>query len=99
LARAGCARLYVDGSCVTAKEIPGDFDACWDEEGVARGLLDPVILDLSNRRRAQQERFGGALFPSRLVDAESGMTILESYMLELGTGEPKGIIVVHLGAG
>lgn len=28
LKRAGCMRVYIDGSVVTAKPEPGDFDAC-----------------------------------------------------------------------
>src|SRR6476646_6535357 len=31
---AGCRRAYVDGSFVTAKEVPGDFDGCWESQGV-----------------------------------------------------------------
>jgi hypothetical protein len=30
LAAAGCSRLWLNGSFVTAKEEPADFDACWD---------------------------------------------------------------------
>lgn len=28
LRAAGCRRVYIDGSFVTAKSKPGDFDAC-----------------------------------------------------------------------
>jgi hypothetical protein len=34
LKRADCKRVFIDGSFVTAKVRPNDFDACWDEEGV-----------------------------------------------------------------
>ena len=44
LRQAGCRTVYIDGSFVTDKEVPNDFDACWDEEGVAPELLDPVLL-------------------------------------------------------
>jgi hypothetical protein len=30
LRSAGCRRAYLDGSFVTAKTVPGDFDACWE---------------------------------------------------------------------
>ena len=30
---AGCLTVYVNGSFVTAKEVPNDFDACWEEDG------------------------------------------------------------------
>lgn len=31
---AGCGVAYVDGSFVTAKLRPGDFDGCWEPDGV-----------------------------------------------------------------
>ena len=45
LRTAGCSRVYLDGSFVTDKELPGDFDACWEADGVDADLLDPVLLD------------------------------------------------------
>jgi len=30
LNRAGCSRVYIDGSFVTVKREPGNYDACWD---------------------------------------------------------------------
>jgi len=42
LQKAGCRFLYLDGSFVTDKPIPGDFDACWDPEGVSPQKLHPV---------------------------------------------------------
>jgi hypothetical protein len=29
---AGCKAVYVNGSFVTTKDVPRDFDACWDIE-------------------------------------------------------------------
>jgi len=55
LAAAGCRRVWLNGSFVTAKEEPGDFDGCRDSDGVDLDALDPVLLDLSNRRAAQKE--------------------------------------------
>ncbi|MDQ3701448.1 MAG: hypothetical protein M3442_11080, partial [Chloroflexota bacterium] len=37
LEAAGCPRVYVDGSFVTAKPDPGDFDGCWETDGVDPG--------------------------------------------------------------
>lgn len=64
LADAGCRTAYLDGSFVSAKEVPGDFDVCWDVTGVDPDLLDPVFFDFSASRRAQKMRFGGELFPA-----------------------------------
>src|ERR1700676_3010297 len=54
LKAAGCQRAYVDGSFVTAKETPGDFDGCWELAGVNASLLDPVLLDFAAKRAAQK---------------------------------------------
>ena len=49
---AGCRRVWLNGSFVTARDEPGDFDACWDTDEVDLDALDPVLLDLSNERAA-----------------------------------------------
>src|SRR5713226_2607969 len=64
LKRAGCRTVYIDGSFVTAKVVPGDYDACWDETGVTIGLLDPVLRIFASKRAAQKAKFKGELFPA-----------------------------------
>jgi hypothetical protein len=41
-AAAGCRILYLDGSFVTEKQFPADYDGCWDAAGVTVRLLDPA---------------------------------------------------------
>lgn len=96
LAYAGCRTVYVDGSFVTAKEIPGDFDACWDPTKVDGDRLDPVLLDFTNRRAAQKAKYGGELFPSMSFADPAGNTFLEFFQLDKRTGEAKGIIAIEL---
>ena len=43
---ASCQTGYLDGSFVSSKLEPGDFDACWDEKGVDLDKLDPVLLNI-----------------------------------------------------
>jgi hypothetical protein len=50
---AGCSRVWLNGSFVTAKELPGDFDAVRDDAGVDESLLDPIFFDLSAGRHAK----------------------------------------------
>ena len=69
---AGCSRVYLDGSFVTDKEVPGDFDACWEAGSVDPGLLDPVLLDFRDRRAAQKAKFGGELSPARSARSPEG---------------------------
>lgn len=52
LTTAGCSEVFIDGSFVTRKESPNDFDACWRQSGVDIDRLDPVFLDFTNARRA-----------------------------------------------
>jgi DNA-binding XRE family transcriptional regulator len=80
LRNAGCRRAYVNGSFVTAKDEPGDFDACSEVERVDSRLLDPVLLDFSERRRAQKSKFGGELFPAE-VPADPVITNERQYRI------------------
>ncbi|NSZ35729.1 DUF6932 family protein [Agrobacterium tumefaciens] len=96
LVRAGCSKMYLDGSFVTAKPIPGDYDACWDPAGVLSSLLDPVFTDFSDGRARQKARFGGEFFPSSIVEAGSGRAFLDFFQVEKHSGGKKGIIEVSI---
>jgi hypothetical protein len=91
LKAAGCRRAYVDGSFVTSKEVPGDFDACWDHDGVDFDALDPVLLDFNGHREAQKAKFEGEMF---IADA-LGHRFLDFFQLDRD-GRPKGIIQINL---
>lgn len=96
LAAAGCRSAYLDGSFVTTKEKPGDFDACWDPKGVVLDELDPVLLDFSEGRRAQKERFGGELFPADVAAEPGGTSFLEFFQRQRDAEERKGIVKIDL---
>lgn len=95
LAAAGCQRVWLNGSFVTTKDEPGDFDACWDPAGVDLDVLDPVLMDFSAGRAAQKARFGGELLPN-VTEGGSGLTFSEFFRNERDTGR-KGIIVLQIG--
>jgi hypothetical protein len=94
LRRAGCKMVFLNGSYVTEKERPGDFDACWDPLGVDPGKLDPVLLDFSDNRRRQKMKYGGEFFPSSAT-ADGTRTFVEFFQTDKHTGKPKGIIRVR----
>ena len=97
LRTAGCQRLYVDGSFVTAKDMPGDYDAAWDPIGVDLNMLrlfEPVFFDFSNRRAAQKAKYRGEFFPSTAAADQFGTTFYEFFQLDKDTGLPKGIVVL-----
>ena len=97
LRRAGCRTVYIDGSFVTSKEVPNDFDACWEEAGVEPELLDPVLLQFDAGRAAQKARYLGELFPASLGATVEGMSFLEFFQTDRETGGSKGIVAVDLG--
>jgi hypothetical protein len=95
LAAAGCKLVYLDGSFVTSKTLPGDFDAGWDPVGMDLLKLDPVLLTFDNKRALQKATFGGEFFPSNEL-ANGVLTFLEYFQLDKDTGNPKGIIGIRL---
>lgn len=100
LCRAGCRTVYVDGSFVTFKEEPGDFDACWDAEGVDPDQLDPELLTFDRGRAVQKAKYGGELFVADWVaeQGSDGMLIrfLDFFQRDKRTGHQKGIVVIDL---
>ena len=94
---AGCATVYVNGSFVTNKDVPGDFDACWDEEGVDSDALDPVFHMLDAGRPEQKAKYLGELFPATAMADPSGVLFLDFFQEDTDSGEPKGIIAIDLG--
>ena len=97
LARSGCKYLYLDGSYVTEKDMPGDFDACWSIEQVDFNIGDPIFLDLSNGKKKKKARFGGELFPN-CTERASGKLFKDFFKNEKHTNQEKGIIVIDLQA-
>lgn len=96
LASAGCGSLYLDGSFVTSKIEPDDFDACWDPRGVNAQALDPLLLDFTAGGRRRQKRvYRGELYISG-APVGGGLTFLEFFMVEKHTGGSKGVIGIDL---
>ena len=96
LRKAGCRLVYLDGSFVTTKENPGDFDACWDIQHVDEAALDPVFWDFSQGRAAQKRRFLGEFFPAQLPEGATGRAFVDFFQVNKLTGESKGIVAIRL---
>lgn len=95
LKSAGCTVIYLDGSYVTEKSIPGDFDVCWDPTDVDSTKLDPVFLDFRDKRAHQKSKYGGEFFLSKKL-ADRSHPFVEYFQIDKDTGNAKGIIRVHL---
>jgi hypothetical protein len=96
LKTAGCSTAYLDGSFVTAKTNPDDFDACWETAGVVPNRLDSELQEFSNDRAAQKTRYGGEIFPAQWPAHPDGTTFLDYFQNDSATKRPKGIIAIDL---
>ena len=95
LRKAGCRQIFLDGSFVTEKPIPGDFDACWDPVGVDVKKLESVFLDFSDSRKKQKDCFHGEFFQANWT-ADGSNVFLDFFQTDRQTGKAKGIICILL---
>jgi hypothetical protein len=93
LRRAGCATVFLDGSFITAKPHPGDYDGLWDLNGVDPNRLDPVLLDFDKKRAAQKAKYFGEMFLMQLPHQPG---LLPFFQKEKFSDEPKGIVRITL---
>lgn len=91
LFQAGCRQAFIDGSYVTAKPVPGDYDLCWDIAGVNPNLIDPVFEDFSNKRENQKLKYGGEYFPFSFLEPPAH-SFLTFFQTDKASGGQKGII-------
>jgi hypothetical protein len=91
LRKAGCRTILLDGSFVTEKPFPGDFDACWYPMGVSDATLDPIFLDFADGRKKQKARFRGEFFPATAL-ADGTHFFPDFFQIDRHTGKAKGII-------
>ena len=94
---AGCRTAYINGSFVTRKAIPNDYDVCWEESGVDPVILDPVLLIFDPGRVAQRAKYMGELFPASVTADADGLSFLEFFQTDKETGRTKGIVAMNLG--
>ncbi len=94
LKKAKVSTVYLNGSFVTAKELPNDYDVTWEMAGFDVTRLDPVFHDFDNERIAQKIKYGGEFFPVRAD--EPGRSFLKTFQRDKATWEVKGIIALDL---
>jgi len=93
LRKAGCRKIFLDGSFITEKPIPADFDVCWDDRGMEPAKLDPVFRDFKKNRKQQKDRFYGEFFPISCV-ANGKHFFSDFFQIDKYTGNTKGIICI-----
>ena len=90
LKAANCQTLYLNGSFITNKEDPGDYDACWEPLEVNQNL-DPVLL---TDRAARKVKYLGDIYP-RIPELTNGLDHFQSWQLDRDDNI-KGIIIIDL---
>jgi hypothetical protein len=89
---AGCPQIFLDGSFISAKPNPGDYDLIWDPRHVDPFTLDQVIWDLRIGTVFQKQKYLGEYFPLNFTEAGSGKPFLDFFQTDKQTGLRKGII-------
>jgi hypothetical protein len=96
LRKGGIKTLLVNGSFITSKEAPNDYDGCWPgSELEDAGLIDPVLFDFTAGRAAMKRRYGGELFVAEWDATGLGQPFRRFFQFTRD-GEEKGIIVLSL---
>ncbi|OMC63331.1 hypothetical protein BK121_27805 [Paenibacillus odorifer] len=94
---AGCTSIYIDGSFITDKKRPGDYDALYDLDEIDENLIDSKLLDASIQGRLTQKRYyEGEFFPAFIPAARNGTIYLDYFQNDKKTNSPKGIIKIEL---
>ena len=96
LSQCKCDLAYIDGSFVTEKNAPNDYDMCWSLTNVDSKLLQSIGKDLidfsKNGRATMKAKYKGDIFPAETPEGKSGKRFLEFFQEDKNTGEAKGII-------
>ena len=95
LQKAGCQTIYLDGSFITEKPVPKDYDVCWDPVNVNGRKVDKTLLTFANKREEQKKVYYGEFFPSS-VQADGANTFLDFFKKDKYTDKAKGIIKIRL---
>jgi len=90
---AGAVNVWIDGSFVTVKEIPGDIDVCWEyHPNIDFKILDPIFL------KSQEEikkNYGLHVFPTGVFVGEDWVSFFQRVKRPV-TARFKGILFVKL---
>jgi hypothetical protein len=92
---AGCLLIYIDGSFVTNKEYPDDYDACWDIYGVDPNKLDRLMVQFDDVSRSLfKMKYFGDVFPAQIPEGFSGKAFVDFFQTDKSSGEAKGIVAL-----
>ncbi len=88
---AGCRKLYIDGSFITNKPEPADYDACWEPTGVD-ATIKPILREMKAFALERKRVYGGDIF---CQIPNTGTNYL-AYFQKDRNERDKGIILIYL---
>lgn len=91
LREANCPEVYLNGSFISSKDEPGDYDMCWEPTGV-----NPTeqLRQLLQNPQEVKKRFLGDIRP-RISHPPYHIDLVNYWQTDAG-GDPKGIIAINL---
>ncbi len=96
LKAAGCRRVYLDGSFVTNEPEPGDYDLCWDTDGVDMTVNPAVLRDPLLYRSEIARIYQGDAYPMKMRPGFGGWTFFEFFQFDVQRMTMKGLISIGL---
>ena len=96
LQMSGCAAAIVDGSFVSSKDEPADYDLAFDPTGVNGGLVDPVLRRHDDQRKAMKAKYFGDVFPWGEVACATTLLIYRDFFQRDRSGIAKGVVLLDV---
>lgn len=99
LRKIGCRNIFLDGSYITNKVLPGDMDICWDETDVDLDnafFILPILWKMDFPRIEQQQIYHADIFPATLIESETQKLFIDFFQKDKTTNALKGIIKIEL---
>ncbi|MFF3102620.1 DUF6932 family protein [Viridibacillus arvi] len=95
---AGGTKIFIDGSFVTEKKNPGDYDALYDLDEINEAKIDERLIDPSYSGRETQKRYYQGEFFPMFANATSPIAskYIDFFQKDKRTEKPKGIIRIDL---
>lgn len=91
LANAGCTRVYLGGSFVTTKPEPGDWDGCFEAEGMNFFRLDKALA--RSNRLAMKDLYFGELYNA--ADLAITGQAFRDFFQSSRASQPVGVIALN----
>jgi len=92
LKKANCKIIFVNGSFVTNKDNPNDYDLCWDTNGIDYDKLSEELINYKKNREKMKEKYKGDIFPCDSKIRNS--TFFKFFQTNKFTGNKKGIVKI-----